>query len=397
MRFTALMTIAVLLPLADANDELGKPVRIVNQNLPHAAPFLADVNNDGKQDLLDGLYRDDPYTGARVKLFRNIGTEAAPKFGEGEFQQAGGNDATCDEFCYTGFGPQIVDFNGDNINDLITGSRDCQLYIFDGRRNRAFGTARRVTYVPHEKTQPRFRYNSRIFAYDWDNDGDQDLLSARNASIWLIRNDGDANTPLFAQPEELVTQERGEPTFKAPVVADWNNDGRNDLLVARSDGSVAWHRNTAATDAEPALGRARQLIGAGVAALRPRDDDGAFESPKLPTSDIRLCVADFNSDGRLDLIIGDAWMVHGRSARRTPDEVERSRMLSREESKLRGQLRELSNAPLNESEVARQQRELRIRALTLECAKIWRERNTDSRSSRHGSVWFMQRLAVTTD
>ncbi len=388
------MTIAVLMPLADAGEELGTPVRIMNQNLPHAAPYLSDVNGDGKQDLLVGLYRDAPYTGARVKLFRNIGTEATPEFGEGEFLQAGGNDAACDEFCYTGFGPQIVDFNGDNIRDLITGSRDCQLYVFAGRRNQTFGAVQSVNYVPDERTQPRFRYNSRVFAYDWDNDGDQDLLSARNATIWLIRNDGDANTPLFAQPEELVTQVHGEPTFKAPVVADWNSDGRHDLLIARTDGSVAWRRNTAATDAEPELGNPKQLVGAGVSAMLRRDDNGTYKSPNLPTSNIRLCVADFNSDGRLDLIIGDAWMVHGRSVSKTQDEVERSRALSMEESKLRRQLRELMNTPQNESEEARQQRELRVRAMKLNCAKVWRERNTDSRLSRHGSVWFIPRLAV---
>lgn len=395
MRFTSLMTIAVLLPLADASDELSKPVRIVNQNLPHAAPYLADVSGDGKLDLLVGLYKEDPYTGARVKLFRNIGTKAAPEFGEGEFLQAGSSDAACDEFCCTGFGPQIVDFNGDNIKDLITGSRDCQLYVFAGRRNQTFSAVQTVSYVPHKKTQPRFRYNSRVFAYDWD--GDQDLLSAKNASIWLIRNDGDANTPLFAQPQALVSQVRGEPTFKAPVVADWDNDGRHDLLTALSDGSVAWHRNTAATDAEPVPGRPQQLVGSGVPALRRRDDDGTYESPNSPTNDIRLCVADFNSDGRLDLIIGDAWMVHGRSVSRTQDEVERRRALSVEESKLRGQLQAVSNVPQDETEDARQQRELRMRALKLECAKVWRERNIDSRSSRHGSVWFIQRLAVATD
>ena len=354
MRFTSLMTIAMLMPFAAANDELGKPVRIINQDLPHAAPYLADVNGDGKQDLLVGLYKDDPYTGARVKLFRNVGTKTAPKFGEGEFVQTGGNDAACDEFCYTGFGPQIVDFNGDNVKDLITGSRDCQLFIFEGQQNQTFGAVRTVNYVPHRKTQPRFRYNSRVFAYDWDNDGDQDLLSARNASIWLIRNDGDADTPLFAQPEELVNQVRGEPTFKAPVVADWNNDGRNDLLIARSDGSVAWHRNTATTDAEPDLGPPQLLVASGVPSLRRRVDNGGYESPNSPTSDIRLCVSDFNSGGRLDLLIGDAWMLHGRSVKKTQDEVEKNKALSLKETNLRAQLRDLTNVPQNETEVARQ-------------------------------------------
>ena len=108
----------------------AQPIRIFEHDIPHAAPFLADVDGDGKKDLLVGQYQDDPHTGARLRLFRNIGSPKVLKFDDGTFIPAGPGDASCDEFCYTGFGPQLVDFNSDGRRDLITGSSDAQLFVF---------------------------------------------------------------------------------------------------------------------------------------------------------------------------------------------------------------------------------------------------------------------------
>ena len=253
MRTIAAGVLLSLIGTSVAANELAGPVLIIQDDIPHAAPFLADVDGDGKKDLLVGQYRDDPFTGARVRLFRNLGTAKAPNFDEGVFLQAGTVDVACDEFCHTGFGPQLIDFNGDGNLDLITGSRDCQVFVFSGRGGGGFETASRLKYVTAREHHRVFQYNARLFAHDWSADGNLDLITARNRSIWLFRNTGDTNVSEYAAPVELVSRGAEKIWIRVPVVADWDNDNRDDLIVGRSDGSVVWHRNTTEAGAEPRL------------------------------------------------------------------------------------------------------------------------------------------------
>ena len=55
-------------------------------------PDLADLDGDGKPDLVAGAYDD------RILLFRNEGTAAEPKFGAGAPLQADGKDILLDHW-----------------------------------------------------------------------------------------------------------------------------------------------------------------------------------------------------------------------------------------------------------------------------------------------------------
>ena len=50
-------------------------------------PDVADWNNDGKRDLLVGMF-----SGGKVMLFLNTGTDTAPQFESGELLTAGGEE-----------------------------------------------------------------------------------------------------------------------------------------------------------------------------------------------------------------------------------------------------------------------------------------------------------------
>ena len=50
----------------------------------HADPFVADMNGDGKLDLLVGQFGQ-----GKLLFFANIGTNEAPKLAKGEFLRAG--------------------------------------------------------------------------------------------------------------------------------------------------------------------------------------------------------------------------------------------------------------------------------------------------------------------
>jgi hypothetical protein len=74
---------------------LGSPVKVLDGTAPidvevgHATPNLLDWDGDGKRDLLVGQFG-----GGKVRVYRNVGTDAAPAFKGFEFVQAGAKDAT---------------------------------------------------------------------------------------------------------------------------------------------------------------------------------------------------------------------------------------------------------------------------------------------------------------
>lgn len=101
------------------SDGLLPPVRIVaggaaiDVTTGHAAPYVRDVDGDGNKDLLVGEFGDGEFpvdelpaaleagwkrpgnfANGRVRIYRNHGTNAAPRFEDFEYLRAGGGIAT---------------------------------------------------------------------------------------------------------------------------------------------------------------------------------------------------------------------------------------------------------------------------------------------------------------
>ena len=150
-------------------------------------------------------------------------------------------------------------------------------------------------------------------------------------------------------------------------------------------------RNVARAGAEPKLSPAAFLVAPGLPIQTTLDADGNAVRPNAPTRDIRLCVTDYNDDGRLDLLLGDAWFLTRSKSTLSAEELERRREAFAAYSQVSQQLRLLQKTAPGETATERKTHEARIAIRTAQCARAWRTAYADRRTSRHGSVWLLLR------
>lgn len=92
---TRLALACVLAAGAVTAQAFEKPFRVkaqdgwVDTDVGHAAPYLYDIDGDGKRDLLVGQFGD-----GKMRIYRNVGTDVAPDFAPHAWFEAGGRVAT---------------------------------------------------------------------------------------------------------------------------------------------------------------------------------------------------------------------------------------------------------------------------------------------------------------
>jgi len=137
-----------------------------------AKPFVVDWNNDGKKDLLvgHGGWRDHAY----IDLYINVGTDVSPSFGVATHIQAAGQDI-CQSYSSS---PFITDWDEDGKKDLIV-RETLQFTLYKNIGTDALpvfgeGVAIQVN------GQDLYVYcgdGSSVFSVtDWNNDGVKDLV-----------------------------------------------------------------------------------------------------------------------------------------------------------------------------------------------------------------------------
>jgi hypothetical protein len=221
----------------------------------------------------------------------------------------------------------LVDLDHDGRLDILSGSWPGEIYWFRGLGEGKFVAGAKIK--DGEGKPIDLGRAATVFAADWDGDGDCDLLVGNIVGeVHLVVNEGGSSAPRFvargllqadSQPIKIETGDA------APVVADWDGDKKPDLIVGCGDGSVVWYRNLG-TENSPRLAAAETIIPASPLGW---NDDAERRSRQWGVR-AKVCLTDWNGDGKLDLLLGDICGGHLGKPAQTADE-KREELQARDE------------------------------------------------------------------
>ncbi len=201
----------------------------------------------GRKILVDWPGRNDLLLGDRdgfVTLYRNTGTADAPQYDAGIRLLAGGKEIKVKGRS----APYLVDWNGDGKMDLLVGNGAGYLQLFLNEGNNVFAPG---VMIKAGGKDLDVGSNASPCVVDWNEDGKKDLAMGKgNGTIYVFLNEGNSEQPVFGKPIELNNGRLDVGSNSSPDVADWNGDGKKDLIIGNDDGEIFVFLNEG-TNAEP--------------------------------------------------------------------------------------------------------------------------------------------------
>ena len=201
-----------------------------------------------------------------------------------------------------------MDWNGDGKHDLLVGDSDGYVNLYLNTNDNTNPVLDGGTRIQAGGADLFVDMRATPVVTDWNEDRKKDLVVGDlDGKIYIYKNTGTDNAPVFGSAETLLV---GGSVFDsdfgtgvggraAPRIYDWDGDAKKDLLIGAVDGYVYYLKNEG-TNAEPVFNSSQKLLLADGSALRYI----SISSPSAPRS--RLDIVDWNNDGLADMVIGGA-------------------------------------------------------------------------------------------
>ena len=215
--------------------------------------------------------------------------------------------------------PRVVDWNADGKKDLVIGDgRGAQTRVWKnvGTNAKPIFSTHHLQYLPPDAGVRPYHETVQPCIADWNADGRNDLIMGRNRGVYVYLNEGSNKEPHFDfARSRLGTKIKNVfPTERlSPAIVDWDGDGLQDLLAGTQSGDILFARNTGSKQIPKFAGVSRieaegKIVQAG--------------------SEARIAVGDLDGDGKPDLLVGDATGLVRFYQARHPQALARDRYLS---------------------------------------------------------------------